>query len=357
MHRGGQGMGRGWDRRWDRCSVPDPGSSSRPDRAARVAPAPVGPGGQGQAPGSTAPTPPTALMPGKSFLDSFQKGRILRTCPPRYTPLNPRSRRGSSGTGTSVPRLVVESLCSPPCSPIRADHCAGLRYGRNGDLAALPCRSRHFCSRATHRRRPRLTRRPPGTRSPVETAHPTPEEMSQTMADEFTTNDAGNPVPSDEHSLTVGPDGPILLHDHYLIEQMANFNRERIPGASAARQGWRRFRPLRSDQRRQPVHEGGGVPAGHQDRHADPVLDGGRRAGQPRHLARSPRIRAQALHVGGQPRHRREQRPDLLHPRSAEVPALHPSPRNAWPPTTFATTTCSGTSGRWYPSRRTCCPG
>jgi len=44
-----------------------------------------------------------------------------------------------------------------------------------------------------------------------------------------TTTDAGIPVPSDEHSLTVGPDGPILLHDHYLIEQMANFNRERIP--------------------------------------------------------------------------------------------------------------------------------
>ncbi|BBX93782.1 catalase [Mycolicibacterium boenickei] len=44
-----------------------------------------------------------------------------------------------------------------------------------------------------------------------------------------TTNDAGIPVASDDHSLTVGPDGPILLHDHYLIEQMANFNRERIP--------------------------------------------------------------------------------------------------------------------------------
>jgi catalase len=29
--------------------------------------------------------------------------------------------------------------------------------------------------------------------------------------------------------LTVGPDGPILLQDQYLIEQMANFNRERIP--------------------------------------------------------------------------------------------------------------------------------
>ena len=44
-----------------------------------------------------------------------------------------------------------------------------------------------------------------------------------------TTTDAGIPVVSDEHSLTVGPDGPILLQDHYLIEQMANFNRERIP--------------------------------------------------------------------------------------------------------------------------------
>lgn len=47
-----------------------------------------------------------------------------------------------------------------------------------------------------------------------------------------TTTDAGIPVYSDEHSLTVGPDGPILLQDHYLIEQMAMFNRERIPSAS-----------------------------------------------------------------------------------------------------------------------------
>ena len=44
-----------------------------------------------------------------------------------------------------------------------------------------------------------------------------------------TTTDAGIPVASDEHSLTVGPDGPLLLQDHYLLEQMANFNRERIP--------------------------------------------------------------------------------------------------------------------------------
>ena len=43
------------------------------------------------------------------------------------------------------------------------------------------------------------------------------------------TTDAGIPVESDEYSLTVGRDGPILLQDSYLIEQMANFNRERIP--------------------------------------------------------------------------------------------------------------------------------
>ncbi len=44
-----------------------------------------------------------------------------------------------------------------------------------------------------------------------------------------TTTDAGIPAPSDEHSLSVGPDGPILLQDHYLIQKMAQFNRERVP--------------------------------------------------------------------------------------------------------------------------------
>ena len=48
------------------------------------------------------------------------------------------------------------------------------------------------------------------------------------MTEKIATTDGGAPVPSVEHSLSVGPDGPILLQDHYLIEQMANFNRERI---------------------------------------------------------------------------------------------------------------------------------
>lgn len=49
------------------------------------------------------------------------------------------------------------------------------------------------------------------------------------MTQHYTTTEAGAPAPSDSESLTVGPDGPILLQDHYLIEQMAMFNRERTP--------------------------------------------------------------------------------------------------------------------------------
>jgi catalase len=45
----------------------------------------------------------------------------------------------------------------------------------------------------------------------------------------FTTTNSGIPVESDEFSLTVGTGGPIVLHDHYLIEKMAQFNRERVP--------------------------------------------------------------------------------------------------------------------------------
>jgi catalase len=45
----------------------------------------------------------------------------------------------------------------------------------------------------------------------------------------YTTNNVGIPVASDNDSLTLGPNGPILLQDHYLIEKNAQFNRERVP--------------------------------------------------------------------------------------------------------------------------------
>lgn len=40
---------------------------------------------------------------------------------------------------------------------------------------------------------------------------------------------AGIPAVSDRNSLTVGPDGPIVLHDHHLVETLAHFNRMNVP--------------------------------------------------------------------------------------------------------------------------------
>ncbi|HPE41469.1 MAG TPA: catalase, partial [Thermotogota bacterium] len=43
------------------------------------------------------------------------------------------------------------------------------------------------------------------------------------------TTAAGIPVPDNQTSITAGQRGPTLLQDHYLIEKLAHFNRERIP--------------------------------------------------------------------------------------------------------------------------------
>ena len=95
-----------------------------------------------------------------------------------------------------------------------------------------------------------------------------------------TTTDAGALVESDEHSLTVGPDGPILLQDHYLIEQMANFNRERIPERQPQAKGGGAFGHFEVTSDASAPTPGRRVPARHPHRHPDPVLHG-RRAGSP----------------------------------------------------------------------------
>jgi catalase len=43
------------------------------------------------------------------------------------------------------------------------------------------------------------------------------------------TTAAGIPVPDNQTSLTAGERGPTLLQDHFLIDKLAHFNRERIP--------------------------------------------------------------------------------------------------------------------------------
>src|ERR1035437_4795824 len=44
-----------------------------------------------------------------------------------------------------------------------------------------------------------------------------------------TTTDSGIAAASDEYSLPVGPAGPTVLHDHYVVQKMQHFNRERVP--------------------------------------------------------------------------------------------------------------------------------
>lgn len=47
--------------------------------------------------------------------------------------------------------------------------------------------------------------------------------------DKKLTTAAGIPVPDNQTSLTAGERGPTLIQDHYLLEKLAHFNRERIP--------------------------------------------------------------------------------------------------------------------------------
>src|SRR5204863_3505686 len=55
------------------------------------------------------------------------------------------------------------------------------------------------------------------------------KENHMSVQPPVSTTEGGAPAPSDAFSLTVGADGPILLHDHHFIQQMAHFNRERVP--------------------------------------------------------------------------------------------------------------------------------
>ena len=53
--------------------------------------------------------------------------------------------------------------------------------------------------------------------------------MSTTDPTKMSTTESGAPRESDAHSLSVGADGPLMLHDVALVEKLARFNRERTP--------------------------------------------------------------------------------------------------------------------------------
>ena len=51
------------------------------------------------------------------------------------------------------------------------------------------------------------------------------------------TTETGEVRQSDAHSLSVGPDGPLLLHDVALVQKLARFDRERVPERSPHAKG------------------------------------------------------------------------------------------------------------------------
>lgn len=48
------------------------------------------------------------------------------------------------------------------------------------------------------------------------------------MAEKLTTQE-GQPWANNQHSLTAGQRGPVLIQDYQLLEKLAHFDRERIP--------------------------------------------------------------------------------------------------------------------------------
>jgi len=62
------------------------------------------------------------------------------------------------------------------------------------------------------------------------------------------TTDTGAPAPSDRNSLTMGSDGPIMLHDVHFLNQMAHFNRERVPERNVHAKGSGAFGELETTE-------------------------------------------------------------------------------------------------------------
>lgn len=52
------------------------------------------------------------------------------------------------------------------------------------------------------------------------------------------TNEVGAPVENNEHSITAGPRGPVMMQDVWLLEKLAHFDREVIPERRMHAKGW-----------------------------------------------------------------------------------------------------------------------
>src|SRR4051794_25418045 len=100
------------------------------------------------------------------------------------------------------------------------------------------------------------------------------------MAKKRTTNAVGIPIASDAHSLTVGPKGPTVLHDAYVLQKLQHFDRERVPErvVHAKGSGAHGFFEVTEDVT-QWTHAAEPLEGGQADAGVRPLLHGGRRAG------------------------------------------------------------------------------
>ena len=143
------------------------------------------------------------------------------------------------------------------------------------------------------------------------------------------TTDNGAPAVSDRNSLTIGPDGPILLHDVHFLNQMAHFNRERVPERNVHAKGSGAFGVFETTEDVSAYTKAALFQRGTTTEMLARFSTVAGEQGSP-DTWRDPRgLRAEVLHVRGQLRPRRQQHPGVLRPRHDEVPALHPQPEAA----------------------------
>ena len=154
--------------------------------------------------------------------------------------------------------------------------------------------------------------------------------MTDTKFDPATasTMSSGAPAVSDRNSLSVGANGPILLHDVHFLEQMAHFNRERCR-ASAARQGRRRVRRLETTEDVSPYTKAALFQQGAATEMLARFSTVAGEMGSPDTWRDVRGFSLKFYTSEGNLRPRRQQHPDLLRARSDEVPALHPQPEAA----------------------------
>lgn len=168
----------------------------------------------------------------------------------------------------------------------------------------------------------------------------------------FTTTTQGAPVASDNNSLTVGADGPIVLHDAYTVEKLAQFNRERVPERVVHAKGTGAFGVFETTEdvskyTRAALFQPGvstemlirfSTVAGEQD---DPT----------------PGVTPAVLRSSSTPPRVTTTWSVTTPPSSSSAtPSSSPTsstPRSVCPATACATTTCSGTSGACAPSQPT----